>query len=191
MDRPAPGCATSDTAMLACRPTATGTFSITVAANDSYPIGVSAQFTLTVDPRVEISTPLPDLPAADLGQSRVFTVNASFGTPPYTFTWSGLPGGLDCRETNTPSVSCQFSNTGNYTIAASVMDAGGANVTSGSIRYVVSALLVVTAVVESNFTPPDLGSTVTFQVIYTVATAGTRLPGPGFPPAARKGASTH
>ncbi|MCI4317644.1 MAG: hypothetical protein L3J96_03825 [Thermoplasmata archaeon] len=58
------------------------------------------------------------------GTSASFQASVSGGTPPYTYTWSGLPSG--CNSNGAASFSCSLSETGSYNVQVSVQDSTGA-----------------------------------------------------------------
>ncbi|MGI0128560.1 MAG: hypothetical protein ACREEC_00120 [Thermoplasmata archaeon] len=135
------GCASSDARDVSCRPTASGTFLISVVANDPYGTTANASLTLVVRPPPSVSDPLPNLPAADVGQRRTFNVTASAGSAPYTFSWSGFPSG--CPPTSTDSMSCSFSAAGALSLSVAVTDALGDTASSGVSRFTISPALSV------------------------------------------------
>ena len=79
-------------------PTTVGTSTVTVQATDAAGTPISRTFTITVNPppALTITTPAT-ITSGTVGQSYSFTLQAEFGTPPYT--WSlvsgNLPAGLN------------------------------------------------------------------------------------------------
>ncbi|MFI5414067.1 MAG: hypothetical protein ACHQ16_00080 [Candidatus Lutacidiplasmatales archaeon] len=57
------------------------------------------------------------------GQSISVTTTASGGTPPYTYSYTGLPGG--CSGQNQASFSCNPSSTGSFSVQVTVTDMHG------------------------------------------------------------------
>ncbi|MGB6872797.1 MAG: putative Ig domain-containing protein [Dehalococcoidia bacterium] len=99
--------------------TATGDFSVTVTVTDSFSTPNTDEEVLSL--RIsyfEIST--TSLPEAKVGDSYTVTLEASGGTPPYTWGATGLPAGLTCSTagviSGTPTAS------GDFTVAVTVTD---------------------------------------------------------------------
>jgi|GEM_PF-3383468 len=72
---------------------------------------------------VATATPL----ALDVGVPLRIAVSVYGGTPPFTYTYTGLPPG--CAPTNASTLDCQPTSAGVFGIAPSVQDATGANLT--------------------------------------------------------------
>jgi len=74
-------------------PTASGSFSVTVQVTDAAKASSPSRFSITVIGVLTITT--ATLPNGTVGQpTRLTTVAATGGTPPYTWSASGLPNGL-------------------------------------------------------------------------------------------------
>ncbi len=71
----------------------------------------------------------------DAGLPLNLSTAASGGAPPYTFQWSGLPGG--CSPVNRSAFSCRPSTPGNFSVLVSATDAVGGSSTSGPVTVVV------------------------------------------------------
>ena len=105
-------------------PTASGSFGVTLRALDSGSNAGSVAYTLNVNPGTITVTPLT-LPNGTLGSVYNNSLNASGGTPSYTWTVVGgtLPSGVNLSPsgslTGTPTVS------GNYPVAIRAQDSTG------------------------------------------------------------------
>jgi YVTN family beta-propeller protein len=121
------GCAGSG-ASIACTPSVTGTFSVSVNVTDSdrFTVGsASLAFTVYPDPTVEAPYSNVSSGLIDAGQSVLFTTTAEFGTGVYSsYAWSGLPPG--CAG-SAATVSCSGAGlpSGTYTISVTVTDSNG------------------------------------------------------------------
>ena len=82
-----------------------------------------------------------------LGDEVTFTVTASGGTNPLTYSYSGLPTGAGCISTNSSTLTCRPNATGTFTVSANVTDLFGRSA---------SAPVVVTVV--GNTAPSSGGS---------------------------------
>lgn len=113
-------CLTRNAPSITCSPWNSGNYSVQVTVNDSGGTSATATTSFTVLPstlRASLSvtntTPL-------LGQSIEFSANASGGTPGYTFNYSGMPPG--CVSSNTATIGCLPTQTGQYNVTLSVSD---------------------------------------------------------------------
>ncbi len=71
------------------------------------------------------------------GNSISLSTTVSGGTPPMTFSYSGLPPG--CSSMNSQGFSCNPSSQGNYGVSAEVTDAHGNQTTSNTVNIDVTA----------------------------------------------------
>ena len=71
------------------------------------------------------------------GQSIQIQTTATGGVQPYTFSYSGLPGG--CSNQNQPSLTCNPTSTGSFTVQASVSDSNGSHTQSNSVSVDVTS----------------------------------------------------
>lgn len=133
------GCATANLSKLACTPTASGNFTVTVTVTDALAKTISGTTTLVV---TIASTPLlitqfwvgPS--TIPLGGTAYINVTATGGTTPYTYQFTGLPTG--CTSSSTASLSCTPTVAGVFSsIVATVTDASGATTTSSAVTLTV------------------------------------------------------
>jgi hypothetical protein len=99
-------------------PSAAGSYTFTVTATDANSVSAQKQFQLTIGAGVSFSTPA-SLPAATVGASYQFQMQAAGGQPPYSFTITqgSLPGGLALNGTSgTISGTPTAAGTFNFTV---------------------------------------------------------------------------
>jgi hypothetical protein len=118
-----PGCSTSNTSALSCRPTGYGNYSITVTVTNSWGLSTHAQASLTVlTPPAPTITSFTASPAVlFLNQSTTLTVVAGGSNLHYFYT--GLPDG--CASTNASALDCRPTSSGNFTVNVSVSNPYG------------------------------------------------------------------
>jgi YVTN family beta-propeller protein len=126
---------------LTCSFAAPGNYSITVAVTDiedasSLPSG-PLSFRVYPDPVATISA---NRTSIEVGQWVSWSAVAGFGYGGYQFGWSGLPPGCTGNEV----VTCQVTNTGQYSIASQVTDGNGFTATSNSVSLIVYPALSLT-----------------------------------------------
>ncbi len=173
------GCTGSSTASLACTPTGTGTFSVTVKVTDSHGYSVTSgalSFTVYADPT--ISTPTAAPPSVDLTQSTTFSTTSAGGSGGFTYTWSGLPTG--CSSSSTNALACTPTGTGTFSVKVTVTDSDSYSVTSGSLTFIVYVDITVTT---PTATPPavDLTQSTTFSTTASGGSGGLAYAWSGLP----------
>lgn len=113
-----------------CKPITAGTYYMDAEASmTGSAVVVSNTVTLTVSPALAQAAVLLSNNTLTLGQALSLSVTVEGGASPYTFAWSGLPGG--CVAGSAAQLSCVPTSSGSYTIGITVTDANGMNV-SGS-----------------------------------------------------------
>jgi hypothetical protein len=118
-----PGCASQNTTSLACRPNATGNFSLGVLASDSLGYGVQESTILRVNADPTISAFTVSSPTVAAGTPVTFDLSIAGGTGPFSITYRGLPWG--CAASDSPTVTCSPSVGGTYPVVATATDAVG------------------------------------------------------------------
>ena len=138
----------SATGLLSGTPSAAGTFTQSVMVKDSTGATATASLILTVGAPIAIST--TSLPPGAAGTAYSATLIASGGTPPYTWSGTGIDG-LTFSATGllsgTPSLA------GPFTQSATVKDSTGATANASlalTVTSAVSATLVSIAVTPAN-----------------------------------------
>lgn len=129
-------------------------------------------------------TPIGELaPQIDDNQSVYFTVTVAGGTPPYSYTWWGLPiGGFgDCTAPRSAQPTCQFLEPGTYVISVNVTDYNGLNsgVSAGFPLVVISGPSV--GLPTANVTSGDVGTQVSFSVVGESGAGGFSYSWPSLP----------
>jgi putative Ig domain-containing protein len=124
-------------------PTATGasTFTVTVIGNgdDGNLRTDSKQFTLNVVTAIAVSS---SVRAAEVGIPVRSSLSATGGTPPFTWTATGLPAGVTVSPNGT--LAGVPRRPGSFAIAAHLVDAGGAT-KDANVTLVVKQRLAITA----------------------------------------------
>lgn len=99
-------------------PTTAGTYTVVVTLTDSLTGKATQSFTVTISaPALTVGGTLPNGAVLTAYSA---TLSATGGTPPYTWTFSGLPGGLTGNANG--SVSGTATTPGTYSITATVND---------------------------------------------------------------------
>jgi len=102
------------------------------------PTSTSGSFTAIVPSNAPLSASLSVNPNhLSKGQSIEVQTNVNGGTPPYSYSYSGLPGG--CPGQNAASYSCTPSAAGNFNVNVEVTDNGGNHTSSNSVGVDVSS----------------------------------------------------
>jgi ABC-type Fe3+-hydroxamate transport system substrate-binding protein len=123
------GCASGNSATLSCTPALAGYYTIAVTVSDSASHSASGTAALTVKPvaGITVSSFQPTSSSITNGTTVTFSVSASGGIAPYTYTYTGLPQG--CSSSNTSTLSCTPAFSGSYTVAVMVSDRAGHSTT--------------------------------------------------------------
>jgi hypothetical protein len=122
------GCFTSNTTTLACRPTGNGTYSVEVSVEDGNQAQVeSGILSFTVYATLREGAPTINSNAIDYDQTTTIYTTTSGGFGPFTYVWSGLPGGC---TSDTAAFSCTPGVSGSFSVTVKVTDSNSAVVTS-------------------------------------------------------------
>lgn len=116
------GCALSGTGG-ACRPGASGTYTVEVTLTDAagFEVNATTQLVVVDPPSVASVTVAPAL--IDVGQKINVSVAVSAGTAPFTYAYSGVPPG--CTAPHAASFGCRVTTAGPYTLSVTVTDKFG------------------------------------------------------------------
>jgi YVTN family beta-propeller protein len=124
-----------------CTPHTGGAFNISVAVTDtngysitSLPLTYTVNSTLTVTLSASASK-------ADLGQSIHYAGTASYGAPPYIYTWT-FPSEMGCGNSTGSMLNCTPTETGTFHVTIWVFDRAGKNVATSASLIVNSTPVV-------------------------------------------------
>ncbi|MCI4372534.1 MAG: hypothetical protein L3K02_02665, partial [Thermoplasmata archaeon] len=118
-----PGCPVPLASPIGCRPSATGSFSITLNATDALGESTNVVTTLTVVPGLAVAHFSAAPSSVSLGASLLLVANLSGGIGAATFAYSDLPPG--CTSENTSSLACTPTGTGNWGVRVLATDGRG------------------------------------------------------------------
>jgi hypothetical protein len=125
------GCAASTVdGTLACSPRTPGTYAVSVSVKDASGAVQTASGPLVVHPDPSISAFQANTNPATIGDQFQIQVNATNGTKPYTFVYTGLPTG--CLSANQSALSCTPTATGHFVVHVVVTDVLGVAVSGDS-----------------------------------------------------------
>jgi hypothetical protein len=116
-------CASTNAASLSCTPGKNGTYSITVNVTDAAGAFGLSSVPVLVNPLPSIVGFVVAPSTIELGQNLTFSVNATGGTGPLTYNYSGMPPG--CTSQNASSFTCRPTATGTFQVGVVVTDVFG------------------------------------------------------------------
>ena len=130
------GCTPANAVSLPCTPTEPGEYTVHVNVTDANGITVGSPWVqFWVHPWIALAH-LSAAPApATVGEPWTFTVSATEGTPPYRYSYGGLPTG--CGSENLSVLRCVPVAAGVAHPSVTVVDAAGATVT-GQVSVVIA-----------------------------------------------------
>ncbi|WP_353069585.1 putative Ig domain-containing protein [Tunturibacter empetritectus] len=160
--------------IVAGTPTATGSFPITFTVTDagSPTLTTKATLTLSVAAAIQpLSITSSAFASATANQPYSASLNATGGTPPYTWSGAGLPAGVSLATngilSGTPTVS------GNFPITLAVTDAGSPTLTTkATISLSVAAAIAPLSITSTTFA----GATSTQPYTTTLSATGGTAP---------------
>ncbi len=178
-----PGCLSQNASTIRCTPSNPGTYAVGVVVTDSAGHHASAQLTLTVN-TVPIVSSFHAVPAVlPVGNRTVLEVAVLGGSGSYAFRYAGLPTG--CLSQTVPTLPCQPTTAGNYTVSVGVTDSiGGA--AGATLILTVDPAGTGTAPRVSEFgavpAPISLGNRTSFSAEVVGGNAGMTFEYAGLPP---------
>jgi len=126
------GCTSVNGTVLTCRPTGSGTYSVSFVVQDSTGASVaSTKENTTVLGAVTVDLTVRSSRLLDLGQNLTLFANTSGGSGVYAVAYSGLPTG--CTTANSTLFVCVPSAIGNFSISVQVADSLGEVSRSGPV----------------------------------------------------------
>ncbi len=126
------GCPTNDSSTISCAPVAPGSYIIEAQATDAFNNTITGNLSLVVNRDPQFASGGASPLYVDAGAKLSLYSNASYGTLPYAFAFTGLPTG--CTAANTKLATCTPTTAGNFTIVERITDAAGLTVVSGPIH---------------------------------------------------------
>jgi hypothetical protein len=156
------------TGVISGTPTGSGTSTVAISVVDSTtptPLTATANLSLTIVPAVSITTTSP-LPSGVVGAPYSVTIAATGGTPPYTWSASGLPAGLAINA-STGAISGTPTGAGSATVAVTVTDSTNPTPRTASRNF---SLTIAPALTISTTSPLPSG---VVGAPYTVTLAAT------------------
>jgi type II secretory pathway pseudopilin PulG len=113
------GCESADSASITCVPTAAGSYHVTVSV-EAATGQASASTELSVANLPKISGFDASANPTQTNSSTTLSVTVTGGTPPFSYTYRGLPPG--CTSANLSTLACTPTGDGKYTISLEVTD---------------------------------------------------------------------
>ncbi|MCI4364449.1 MAG: hypothetical protein L3K10_00050 [Thermoplasmata archaeon] len=115
-----PGCASTDSVVIACTPTLPGQFVVTLTVVDSASYFWSATLKVSVWTHLGSGALSVRPPTIDLGMTTTFALTGAGGVPPVTYAYQGLPSG--CSSSDSPFVNCTPAGVGSFVVVGFVTD---------------------------------------------------------------------
>lgn len=133
-----PGCASEDSAVLDCVPTAWGNFTIRASLIlAGSPTLNSTPVFLHVQPSPTVRYFEASLAQFQLGNSTTLSVGVEGGTAPFMYAYAGLPPG--CAPIDSSSLFCEPTVAGNFTIDVEASDLFGKRANSSTVLSVLKS----------------------------------------------------
>ncbi len=172
-----PGCATANVSLLSCTPSVAGTFAVVVTVSDANgSIVASPALSFPVAPALAGAL-AASTTAMDTGQTVNLSVSAGGGLAPYSYAWSGLPGG--CPPPAGAVATCAPTVAGRFPILVNLTDANGASVVLAAPLLVVYPAPSVT--LTANRTAIDVNMSVLLTAQPSLGAGGFALAWGGLP----------
>ncbi|MGI0132335.1 MAG: Kelch repeat-containing protein [Thermoplasmata archaeon] len=129
-----PGCSSVDASSFVCNPSQAGSYLLELTVTDQQGNTSNVSTLLRVADRLAVAaSTLPSI--VTYGDSAVIAITVGGGVAPFSASYPSLPPG--CVSANVLSLSCAPTATGNFVVAAAVVDALGARGTSNATLHVV------------------------------------------------------
>jgi hypothetical protein len=160
--------ATSSPVTLSGTPTQQGSFTITLQATDANGAVGTRTFTITVAPGSLRITTSSQLPAAMLGSAYTVQMAATGGTPPYTWSATGLPAGLSISSAGL--IGGTILAAGSLSFVVTVTDSGQPPASVRNNFQIASASLALPAVTISGL-PATANPLAQYTVTVALASA--------------------
>jgi hypothetical protein len=148
------GCISSNTPILTCIPSVTGTFAVMAYANDTASHSASATVSFTIYSLPSITSFAASINPDSVNEITYLNVTVAGGRAPFTFSYSGLP--TQCISTSTPSLFCKPSSSGSYTVIVAVVDSNAKTATK-ALLLTVSPTGITIDTFTASVNPVDVG----------------------------------
>lgn len=174
------GCTSANSSTLTCKPSASGTYTVSASITDSNGmVVVSGPLSLTVLSPLGAPTLSGSATSVDVGGSVTLSVTVSGGGAPYSYHWSGLPQG--CVSANTAVQVCSPTAYGSASVTVTVSDSNGVALTSTAFQLVVAPRLLPGSVTMAP-AAIDLGQTTKLTAGVSGGSGGLSYAWSGLPP---------
>ena len=131
-----PGCTTANRSVLTCAPSTTGAFQVTAVVADPQTGAGTASVSIQVNRALTVRGLAASPGVVPVHGTANLSVEAVGGTPPLSYSWSGLPAG--CGDADSPILSCTPSGAGRYPINVTVTDAANGSASAGVVLEVLA-----------------------------------------------------
>jgi hypothetical protein len=158
-----PGCAPANLSVLSCRPNTTGTFhvSVTLRAPSGFNWSENGSLVVESDPVLQRFSVVPA--NVTMGTPISFSATVGGGSPPYQYTFTGLPPG--CTSADRAVLNCTPTQNGTYRIELTVTDSARAALT-GEASLVVHPRPSLPALL---LLPPEIDLGMTAEIVANVS----------------------
>ncbi|MDG6913258.1 MAG: hypothetical protein JRN35_09300, partial [Nitrososphaerota archaeon] len=158
------GCTSSNQSTFSCAPNSAGNLTVKVTVTDAGGDSASNSTLLTVtvtgSGNLLITSFQAEPSSFGLGNATVLTVSVKGGTPPYAYTYTGLPPG--CSTADAAQLRCTPTSPGNYTVTVVVADSTKQSAQASAELKVTGKVSALSVTLSSNATKITLGSSVLF-----------------------------
>ncbi|HTT26040.1 MAG TPA: hypothetical protein VMH90_03635, partial [Thermoplasmata archaeon] len=120
------GCGSLNATPLRCHPATLGQSTINVNVTDVFGEKVNGTVKLLVNQPLSLVSGAVSPVSTDVGVKVTFYLNATQGSAPYNYTFTGLPAG--CTPPNAKAAACVPTQAGTFSVVGTVTDAAGASV---------------------------------------------------------------
>ncbi|MCI4352495.1 MAG: hypothetical protein L3K14_03815 [Thermoplasmata archaeon] len=178
-----PGCPSQNASAIRCTPSMPGLYRVGIVVTDSTGHHAAAQLRLTVNTLPSVSSFQAVPPVLPVGNRTLLEVAVTGGTGSYDFAYSGLAPG--CLSQTIPTLPCQPSTSGNYTVLVRVTDSiGGGATATLNLTVVPAGVGTAPRVSEFGAVPSliALGNATNFSVVVVGGNAGLTFEYAGLPP---------
>jgi large repetitive protein len=134
------GCASADSPILHCTPSAPGNSTVHVTVRDQAGETVEANVSVDVFVGLAVVTFAAEPSAIELGEMTVFAANVTGGAGSDSFAYSSLPPG--CRAVNASTLPCAPTSAGNFSSELVVTDRSGMQAYAAAALSVASRLTI-------------------------------------------------